>query len=435
MDVVMKFDTGGLSLPGSEADSFINSGRFLKNALLKPIGITPPITRPVENLQPKILLYSHDTFGLGNIRRTLLLAESLIGEYPEASILIVTGSPVIHAFRLPRGIDYIKLPSLDRPNAERYEPQFLSACSDEIKKTRIDILEKTILGFNPDLLLVDKRATGIDGELTGTLKSIKAQGLKTKIVLGIRDILDEPARTSAVLRNNGSFDAIDKYYDEVWIYGVREIFDSIREYGFPESAVRKTHFCGYLKRKIETRTENRNMLRLLATTGGGGDGSELIEKFLESVTILSRKTEVASTVIFGPQMPETSRAYFLRRYGKLPNTEFLDFQADLTPHYANADVVVSMAGYNTVCELLSLNKKAVLVPRAEPVLEQLIRARLLAKRGFFEYVEPNDLHGDVLAAKIERSLISRSSAESKIDLNGLPQISRRIRNLLMRTPR
>lgn len=430
MEIAMNFDTGSLRMPNREVDSFLHSGQLLKQHIFRPAKASDKKIEPKLNLQPKILLYSHDTFGLGNIRRTLLLAENLIHEYPKASILIITGSPVIHAFRLPQGIDYIKLPSLDRPNAERYEPQFLPSCSDEIKQTRIAILENTITGFAPDLLLVDKRAAGIDGELIGALALIKSWNLPTKIVLGIRDILDDPARTSKVLRDNGSFETIEKYYDEVWIYGVKEVFDAVKEYQFPEVVAQKTRYCGYLKRKIENRISGDGKLRLLATTGGGGDGSELIEKFLESLEILRRQKAISATVIFGPQMPSTSRDYFLRRYGSVEDIEFLDFQADLTPHYANADVVVSMAGYNTVCELLSLNKRAVLVPRAEPVREQLIRSRLLADRGFFEYIEPSELNAEVMSAKILRSLNAVSAGETDIDLNGLPRINRRIRELL-----
>jgi predicted glycosyltransferase len=129
-------------------------------------------------------------------------------------------------------------------------------------------------------------------------------------------------------------------------------------------------------------------------------------------------------------MPATSRDYFLRRYGKNRDIEFLDFQADLTPLYVKADVVVSMAGYNTVCELLSLNKKAVLVPRAEPVREQLIRSRLLAERGFFEYIEPSELSAETMSAKIIKAIMANKIAGKQIDLNGLPRINARVRELL-----
>ncbi len=206
--------------------------------------------RPTVNLTPKILLYSHDTFGLGNIRRTLLLAQNLIDQYSKASILIITGSPVIHAFRLPEGIDYIKLPSLDRVSAERYEPLLLANCADEIKQTREAIVENIVTGFAPDLLIVDKRAAGINGELLQALKGIRQKKLKTKIVLGLCDILDAPERTAKTLRENGSFETIEKYYDEVWIYGSREIFDTAREYNFPAGVAKKTQYCGYLKRPV-----------------------------------------------------------------------------------------------------------------------------------------------------------------------------------------
>src|SRR5262245_33047433 len=123
--------------------------------------------------KPKILLYSHDTYGMGNIRRTLLLAQELIEQYPGAAILIVTGSPMIHALRTPEGIDYIKLPCLDRLDADCYAPRFLSTCSAEIKRTRRAILRESVLGFGPDLMIVDKRPAGVDEELLETLRKLR----------------------------------------------------------------------------------------------------------------------------------------------------------------------------------------------------------------------------------------------------------------------
>jgi predicted glycosyltransferase len=232
---------------------------------------------------PKILLYSHDTFGLGNIRRTLLLAQELIEQYPGAAILLVTGSQMIHSFRIPDGVDYVKLPCLDRVDAERYEPRFLSAWSEEVKRTRSAILEKSILGFEPNLMIVDKRPSGVDGELTDTLKEFRRKGLPTKLVLGVRDILDEPERTRRNLQNNRSFETIEEFYDEVWIYGSQSIFDSVKEYGFPENVARITHFCGYLKRPTAPTAREGEPPHVLVTTGGGGDGTTMIEAYLEGL--------------------------------------------------------------------------------------------------------------------------------------------------------
>ena len=269
----------------------------------KPMGVSPGVglgcaTRS-QSLRPKILLYSHDTFGLGNIRRTLLLCEAIRQEYASASILIVTGSPMIHAFRIPEGVDYVKLPCLDRTDAERYEPRFLAARPDEVNRVRRAVLEESILGFSPDLMIVDKRAGGVDGELLETLRALR-QARSTRLVLGIRDILDEPERTRRSLERSRAMDTIARYYDEVWIYGERSIFDPVKEYAFPEAVARRTYFCGYLKRPTQVTKRNGGPPRVLVTTGGGGDGSDLIQTYLDGLASLPRRIALRTTVVFGP---------------------------------------------------------------------------------------------------------------------------------------
>ena len=379
---------------------------------------------------PRVLLYSHDTFGLGNIRRTLLLAQEVIDQYPRAAVLLITGSQVIHSFRIPEGVDYIKLPCLDRIDAERYESRFLVECSEAVKRTRSAIIEKTVLGFAPNLIIVDKRPAGVDGELADTLKALRTRNFPTRLVLGMRDILDEPRKTRESLKNNRSFEVIRDYYDEVWIYGAQSIFDTVREYGFPDDIARITHYCGYLKRPTLVTNRNGGPPHVLVTTGGGGDGSRMIQAYLEGLSNLPRNVALKSTIVFGPQMSAATRAEITTRFEYLTDVEFREFEPGLMELYAQADLVVSMAGYNTVCELLSFGRSAILVPRAEPVKEQLIRARLLKAAGLFEMVEPDELSPETLIAKVLHGLNHAADLPVRIDLQGLPRIRERIRELL-----
>jgi predicted glycosyltransferase len=396
-------------------------------ALLNP---SPLLTARAPLTNPRILLYSHDTFGLGNIRRTLLLAQELIDQYPKAAVLLITGSQMIHSFRIPDGIDYIKLPCLDRIDAERYESRFLLDCSEAVKSTRSAIIERTALGFAPDLMIVDKRPAGVDGELTDTLTALRARNLPTRLVLGIRDILDAPRQTRETLKNNRSFEFIRNYYDEVWIYGSQSIFDTVREYEFPADVARITHYCGYLKRPTVASFRNGGPPHVLVTTGGGGDGSPMIQTYLEGLSNLPRNVALRSTVVFGPQMSVATRASLIDSFGYLTDVTFREFEPDLTELYAKADVVVSMAGYNTVCELLSFGRNAILVPRAEPVQEQLIRARLLSAAGLFDVVEPGELTPATLMGKVLASLKHAADRPARVDMQGLPRIRERIRELL-----
>ena len=395
----------------------------LKTQAIRPV-------KPAHLTNPRILLYSHDTFGLGNIRRTLLLAQEVIEQYPKAAVLLVTGSQMIHSFRIPKGVDYIKLPCLDRIDAERYESRFLLECSDAVKRTRRAIIERTVLGFAPDLMIVDKRPAGVDGELSETLTALRNGNFPTRLVLGVRDILDEPRKTRETLKNNQSFEIIRDYYDEVWIYGSQSIFDTVSEYDFPDDVARITHYCGYLKRPTVLTRREAGPPHVLVTTGGGGDGSRMIETYLEGLSNLPRNVALKSTVVFGPQMSADKRAALVSSFGYLTDVEFREFEADLTELYSTADLVVSMAGYNTVCELLSFGRNAILVPRAEPVKEQLIRARLLAAAGLFEIVEPTELTPETLLTKVLASLKHASDLPVRVDLQGLPRIRERVRELL-----
>jgi predicted glycosyltransferase len=391
---------------------------------------TRPLATPAT---PKILLYSHDTFGLGNIRRSILLGELLTAEYPNSAVLLVTGSPMIHAFRIPERMDYVKLPCVNRVSADRYAPRFLVDCADEVRRTRSEIIEHTAVGFCPDLFVVDKRAAGIDGELLPALEALSRLPRPPRVVLGLRDILDAPALTRQALRNNGSFETIERYYDEVWIYGSRAIFDAVVEYDFPPAVRARTRYCGYLRRRSLPRpAPTGGAPRVLVTTGGGADGDGLIRNYLTALAAVP-PGQLTSLVILGPQLEIAVAESLKALAADRPDVQFVDFEADLTARYAEADVVVSMAGYNTVCELLTANVTAVLVPRAEPVQEQLLRARCLAARNLIHMVEPSALTPARLLDAVRRALAAGPASTSSIDMEGLARIRNRVDRLLDRS--
>ena len=379
--------------------------------------------------RPKILLYSHDTFGLGNIRRSLVLGELLGAEYPGAAILLVTGSPMIHAFTLPRQMDYVKLPCLNRTTADAYEPRFLSDCAHEVREARSAILEQAVLTFRPDLMIVDKRAAGIDGELLPALDATRRLARRPRLVLGIRDILDAPEVTRGTLRANGSFDVMASYYDEIWIYGSPCIFDAVSEYDFPAAVAEKTRYCGYLRRAAVARRPHSGPPRVLVTTGGGEDGRDLLTAYLSAIAATPEHM-FDSTVVFGPQLDTSAIDALASRVAGRADVQLVTFDPNMARRYEDADVVVSMAGYNTVCELLTAGVRGVLVPRAAPVQEQLIRARRLAARGCFSLVEPSTLSPDTLLSAVRDALGGPLPVGRAVDMEGLARIRERVHHLL-----
>lgn len=56
-----------------------------------------------QDQHARVLIYSHDTFGLGHLRRSRAIANALVAERPGVSVVIISGSPVIGNFEFGSG--------------------------------------------------------------------------------------------------------------------------------------------------------------------------------------------------------------------------------------------------------------------------------------------------------------------------------------------
>lgn len=130
----------------------------------------------------RLLVYSHDAFGLGNLRRTLKICEQLAKEIPDLSILMVTGSSMANSFRLSPKVDYVKLPCVHRQARNKYVPKYLRTTFKEIHGMRESLLFATFQYFKPHIVLVDKVPNGIKGELLKSIEWLKANHPKSKPV-------------------------------------------------------------------------------------------------------------------------------------------------------------------------------------------------------------------------------------------------------------
>ena len=68
----------------------------------------------------KVVLYSHDTFGLGHLRRNLAIAGKLLDCDGRFSVRLLTGSPVIRDWHLPPGLRVQPLPPVVKTGTDLY---------------------------------------------------------------------------------------------------------------------------------------------------------------------------------------------------------------------------------------------------------------------------------------------------------------------------
>ena len=386
--------------------------------------------------KPKILLYSHDTYGLGHLRRTLSVAEQLAKDIPGVHQLIITGSMVAGAFGLPPRTDMVKLPALSKRSSGRYKARALPMSLRRTLAWREQMILQAAVNFKPHLVLIDKSAAGVHGELLPTFRHLKAWFPDTKIILGMRDIEDSPQATRDEWVKNGIHQLHDLVYDRILLYGQRSLFDPVHAYEMSAAAAEKLVECGYLRRDPAVRPPDavRRELNVgskplvLVTVGGGGDGYEIIKSYLEMVSLDDHEQPFHSVVVTGPLMPQYKRKALAKAARHL-DVNLIEFTPDLTSYMAAADLVIGMAGYNTVCEILSLQKRALLIPRSHVRAEQRLRAQHLAQHNQIHMLIPEHLTPTQLAAEV-KALLASHPPQNSLKMDGLERISLEINALL-----
>ena len=373
----------------------------------------------------RLLIYSHDTFGLGNMRRMTAIAQHLRDANPELVILMVSGSNALPAFALPSRIDYVKLPCLARDTTGRYDAKSLSIGLANIIALRANIILSAMLDFQPDMILVDKKPYGVSNELQPVLDVVTRRTNAPKLVLLLRDILDDARSTSEIWQRNGYHAAIENYYDAVLIVGDPAVYDLGKECRFPESTRARIRYCGYISKPLQSkRTANSAEPLVLVTPGGGEDGAALIQTYIRSLD--HARKNFSSVMVLGPDMAADEANEIKRQAADKQAQGFpvtvKRFTKRMQDYMQQASSLVTMGGYNTVCEGLSLRKSMIVVPRTKPSREQEIRAERLAKLGHIQSIHPTQLTPCRLAHAVRNSLRNIATPTEGICFRGLQNV-------------
>jgi predicted glycosyltransferase len=345
----------------------------------------------VERLNDaRILIYSHDSFGLGHLRRCRAIAHALVDRYKGVSVLILSGSPIIGSFDFRARVDFVRIPGVIKLHNGEYQSLGLHIALDQTMEMRAAIIRQTALSFRPDLFLVDKEPLGLEGEVVATLQMLKAMG--TTLVLGLRDIMDEPRLLLREWQRKNVLPALENLYDEIWVYGLNRFADPLEGVDCPAAVRRKMVYTGYLRRAVPQLTEAPALPigddpYVLVTVGGGDDGMSVVDWVLRAYES-DPEIPWAAVIVFGPFMPPAMQRQFRERAARLVRIAVVTFDAHVELLMERAVGVVAMGGYNTFCEILSLDKRAILVPRVTPRQEQLLRANRAAELGLVRALDP-----------------------------------------------
>jgi predicted glycosyltransferase len=391
----------------------------------------------MRSRQLRLALYSHDTVGIGHMRRNLLIAQTMASSSVPATMLVVAGAREACAFSLPPRTDCLTMPSYHKEPNGQYQSRHLDIVFDDLVAIRAKTIAAALEAFAPDVLLVDKVPRGACRELEPALEALHLEG-RTRCVLGLRDVLDDAATVWREWSDGANEDAIADYYDAVWVYGDPAVYDQVREYEYPAQVAGKVRYTGYLTRPRRTKFAEIDGAELLPAgaraqdrlflcmVGGGQDGARLAETFAQ----VDFFPGTSGVILTGPFMPPEVQQRLRRLAASRPRLCVLSFVTDPDLLLSLADRVVAMGGYNTVCELLAYEKHALIVPRIEPRREQLIRAGRLRDLGLVDMLQPDELTPRSLADWLAGERPPPSQVHGCINLNGTTNLPRLLEEVI-----
>ena len=375
----------------------------------------------------RIALYSPGIVGLGHLRRNLVISQVLAESGLQSVNLMITEAREASAFvnSMPPGMDCLTLPGLSKGMDGVCKPRYLNLALKEVIALRARTIRAALKQFAPDLFIVDNLPRGAYRELDPVLKHLKAAG-HTRCVLGLRDVLDEPWSVHEAWFRWKNEDAIRDYYESIWVYGDPAIYNMIEEYRFPKGIASKIRFAGYLDQRkritfvtrvgpglLESVAPDKGPI-ILCLLGGGQDGDRLAEAFSRA----ELPPDSIGILVAGPFMPAQVFQRLCERAAINSRLRVVRFVDEPTTLMSRADRVVAMGGYNTICEILSFEKRALIVPRTGPRREQIIRAERLRDLGLIDLLKAEDLSPRALSQWMARER-PPLHVEGRIKLNGL----------------
>ena len=388
----------------------------------------------------RVLMYSHDTFGLGHLRRCRAIAHALVDRFKGISVLIVSGSQIAGAFEFRARVDFVKIPSVIKLYSGEYTSIGKHIDLEETMRMREALILETTRHFAPDIIIVDKEPLGLRGEMEPTLVDARRRGVHT--VLGLRDVMDAPDALAEEWTKKAVTPKMATLYDEVWIYGPEGFNDPLAGIDLPRHLRRRCRYTGFLRRGTPAADVARDTHPglpedyILVTAGGGGDGYDVMSWVL-GARELDRNLVFRLALVPGPFMAADRREEVHRRAANLAAITVIDFDTSMEALMLRARAVVGMCGYNTFCECLSFDRPALFVPRTVPRLEQAIRAERAQELGWARLLEAERASQAPVMADALHALPQQpppSASSHPVALDGLEFIAQRVETLIERAP-
>lgn len=371
----------------------------------------------------RVLLYVQHLLGIGHLKRAATLADAMTSIGLE--VTLVSGGSVVPGMAL-HAKRVVQLPSASA--ADLSFKTLIDArgvpVDDAWKQRRCDRLLEVWRETDPHALVIELFPFGrrqMRFELLPLLDAALGAPHRPVIVSSVRDVLgggrDDPARQHRMLE---SFDA---YFDHLLVHGDPSLIPFDRTFAPAARISAKLHYTGYVVDRAPPamNRSNAGQDEVIVSVGGGAVGRTLLE-----TAILARPFSKLAAyhwrLLVGSNVADAELAHiaaFAEAANGAGGTTVERNRSDFAVLLANCRLSVSQGGYNTVMDILRAGARAVVVPFSGGAeVEQSVRARLLAQRGWIDMLEETELTPLTLSDVIDRAVQRLPLPTKVVNLDG-----------------
>jgi predicted glycosyltransferase len=370
----------------------------------------------------RVLFYCQHVLGIGHLVRSAEIVRELSSD---SKILFISGGEKPEGFRFPEheNIDILQLPPLKTdPDFSNLHVCGSSRSMDETRTLRCRLLLQAFAEFQPDVLVTELFPFGrkkFSFELLPLLEQVRQQSPRTMVVSSVRDIL--VTRKDQEEYDQRVCGLVNTFYDLVLVHGDKnfqkfdETFSRVNDLHCPVA------YTGYVVQQKEPNAKEACRLQLaeagqplIVASNGSGQyltGQMLLETVLRAAQLLQSRIPHEFHVFAGPLMPEEAYTRLQSLARESRNVRLSRYTPDLAAVLKRAEVSVSMAGYNTVMDILSSGVRSLVYPvTSNGDQEQSVRAERLARAGVIDVIGTEELTPEELAHKLERALSKTPTA-------------------------
>ncbi len=329
-------------------------------------------------------------------------------------VWFVNGGEPVQGLDFPPEVQVVQLP----PVSSDPEFQAVRGSHDGIFEERRRILIELLHRVKPQGLIVEMFPFGrrkFAQELIPLLEA--CDRAQTRTVCSVRDIL--VAKKDQARHEGQVVDWLNRHFDLVLVHSdwrmqsLEETFTRMPEVTCP---IEYTGFVAEAPPRASAPRLTNERPRIVASAGGGRVGFELLNASVQAANLLDGR--VAMDVYTGPFLAEDQFQLLSAQSSQWVNVE--RFAPDFLDRLAAADLLVSMAGYNTCMNILATGIRALVHPFAgNGNDEQLRRARNFERLGLLRVIKDGELNAHLLAERIESTLEAPVGRPIDVDLSGV----------------